>query len=189
MLSKVRPDKPSAKQRIDFTPFLHKPTPRKEKTSDTGFLRLDLLGSPSDESFSMQDTDGWQYHWNVTRARQIAEQSGNLFRFRPADFGLTLDLVKEQYPDMDEEYAMTTDLNRPLLLTLFVRHLAVANEPNTLQLLDGWHRLYKALLTGVEHLPVYLLTLEQSESVLFAKMPPGEGIDWRQSEKRGCHAR
>ncbi len=176
------------KHPVDFAPFMHKPKPAKGKANEQGFIRLSLC-SLTDESFSMQDIDGWQYHWNVTRATQIAELSCNLFRFRPADFGLTLDLVKEQYPDMDAAYAMTTDLSRPLLLTLFVRQLAGVDEPNTLQLLDGWHRLYKALLTGVEYLPAYLLTQEQSELVLFAKMPPGKGIDWGQNKKGSHRAR
>lgn len=186
MPGKVKPPK----RPVDFTPFLHKPNKGSGKGSEQGFIRLSLC-SPTDEAFSMHDIDGWQYHWNVTRARTIAEQSGQLFRFRPADFSLTLDLVKEQYPDMDADYAMTTNLSRPLLLTLFVRQMAGEDEPNTLQLLDGWHRLYKALLTGVEYLPVYLLTQEQSDAVLFAKMPPGRGIDWGQNANRkgGSHAR
>ena len=107
----------------------------------------------------------------------MAEQTGHLFRFRPADFGISLALVKAQYPGMDADYALTTDLTRPLLLTLFARHKAEDEEPNTLQLLDGWHRLFKALLTGVETLPAYLLTQEQADAVLFGKLPPGEGID------------
>ena len=177
------------KQPLNFAPFLHKKP--KGDDCDKGFLRLDLC-SLSDESFSMQDVDGWQYHWNVTRARTVAEQSGQVFRFRPADFGLTLALVKEQYPDIDADYAMTTDLDRPLLLTLFQRHKAGDDEPNTLQLLDGWHRLVKAMLCGVEVLPAYLLTQEQSDAVLFAKLPPGKGIDWGQhkrgNSKGGSHA-
>ena len=184
MPSKVKP----VKAPVNFAPFLHKPKLKEDRASNAVFLRLELLGSPTDESFSMQDIDGWQYHWNVTRARCIAEQSGHVFRFRPADFGLSLALVKEQYPDMDDDYALTTDLTRPLLLTLFVRQLAGDDEPNTLQLLDGWHRLYKALLTGVEYLPVYLLTQEQSDKVLFAKMAPGSGIDWGQKQQGDHHA-
>lgn len=171
MPNKVKPP-------LNFAPFFHKRNADKAKAlnCDKGFLRIDSC-NPTDEAFSMHDVDGWQYHWNVTRARAMAEQTGHLFRFRPADFGLSLALVKGQYPGMDADYALTTDLSRPLLLTLFARHKAKNEEPNTLQLLDGWHRLFKALLTGVETLPAYLLTQEQADAVLFGKLPPGEGID------------
>ena len=183
MPPKLKPGKSPAKPLVNFAPLLSRPHAAREATHAEGFVRVELLGSPTDESFSMQDIDGWQYHWNVTRARTLAEQSGHLFRFRPADFGLSLARVTEQYPDMDAEYALTTDLSRPLLLTLFERQRAGDDEPNTLQLLDGWHRLYKALLTGVAYLPAYLLTQKQSEQVLFATLPPGSGIDWGQERK------
>ena len=167
MPNKVKPP-------LNFAPILH--TKPKGETEDKDFLLLDFC-SLSDESFTMNDVDGWQYHWNVTRARALAEHSGQVFRFRPADFGLTLAMVKQQYPDIDAEYAMTTDITRPLLLTLFQRHNAEDDEPNTLQLLDGWHRLYKAMVISVEVLPAYMLTAEKSELVLFAKLPPGKGIN------------
>ena len=147
-----------------------------------GFINLDKTDI-TDDSFGMQDSDGWQYHWNVTRAIALAEREGTPFCFYPAQVGLTTEVVQASYPDIDPDYALTTDLSNPLILTLFRRHLARADERPQVQLLDGWHRLYKALTLGVTMLPANLLTEEQGRQVLFALLPPGEGVSL--TEKQG----
>lgn len=53
----------------------------------------------------------------------------------------------------DPEYAMETDLSRPLILAEL--------QEGKYKLLDGNHRLYKARALQVDRLPVYFLTREE----------------------------
>ena len=48
------------------------------------------------------------------------------------------------------------------------------------RLIDGWHRLLKAVLTGVDILPAYFLTQEEADACLVCCLPPGQGLDWGQ---------
>ena len=45
------------------------------------------------------------------------------------------------------------------------------------QLVDGWHRLYRALMTGIDLLPAYILTPEETQQILVCCLPPGKGFD------------
>lgn len=49
--------------------------------------------------------------------------------------------------------------------------------------MDGWHRLLKAALLGVDVLLAYILTQEEADSILVLKLPPGKGVDWGQKSK------
>ena len=53
----------------------------------------------------------------------------------------------------DPEYAMETDLTKPLILAEL--------QEGKYKLLDGNHRLYKARALHVDRLPVYFLTREE----------------------------
>lgn len=53
----------------------------------------------------------------------------------------------------DPQYAMETDLSKPLILAEL--------QEGKYKLLDGNHRLYKALALHVDRLPVYVLTREE----------------------------
>lgn len=53
----------------------------------------------------------------------------------------------------DPEYAMETDLTKPLILAEL--------QEGKYKLLDGNHRLYKARALQVDRLPVYFLTREE----------------------------
>jgi hypothetical protein len=48
------------------------------------------------------------------------------------------------------------------------------------QLIDGWNRLFKAAVLGVDTLPAYFLTQKEADACLVCTLPPGEGIDWGQ---------
>jgi hypothetical protein len=65
-------------------------------------------------------------------------------------------------PDaFDRDYAMGTDLAKPLI----VAHLLIKGvEPSPL-LIDGTHRLYRAWREGVPRLPAYVLTVGESRQV------------------------
>lgn len=129
------------------------------------------MGSLSDQVYSMEDEEGWQYHWSVTAALQLGKQHDRLRVFSLSDADITPERILSQYPDLDEVYALNTDISRPLLFVMF---------KGKDQLIDGWHRLYKAALMGVDDLLAYFLTQEQADLCLVCKLPPGEGWDWGQ---------
>ena len=107
---------------------------------------------------------GHVFVWNVSKAWRLIEQAPrDIDMFRPAEQGVTEDHLRERYPDLDEEYAKTTDLSRPLL---FVPYNGAA------QLFDGWHRLFKAVRNKVSELPAYLLTEEEANACLELHIPP-----------------
>jgi hypothetical protein len=64
-------------------------------------------------------------------------------------------------PTFDRDYAMTTDLGEPVV----VATLRDADGYESPLLIDGCHRLYRAYVQGVEHLPAYLLDAEESLAV------------------------
>jgi hypothetical protein len=118
-----------------------------------------------DERFEFQH-EGHTYVWNISKAwRFIQESPREPDYFRPAEQGVTIEHLQERYPSLDWEYAKTTDLSRPLL---FVPYRGQA------QLADGWHRVARAVLEGIEELPAYLLTDEEANACLLLHLPPGD---------------
>ena len=127
-------------------------------------LRLFLLN----ETFSFTDGDGTGYVWNVTQALQIiADSPHERMLFAPQEQGVTLEHIHERYPDIDEERAKLSDLSLPLLFIPFQgNHLCI----------DGWHRLTRAVLEGVQELPCHVLTQAEADSVLVILEPlPAKG--------------
>lgn len=132
-----------------------------------GLAGVSLLPEESfrDEVYHMTDADGSTYQWNVALGRQLAQKRGKVIAFYPAEFGITTEHIRGRYPELDEAYAMTCPLARPLL---FVPFKGVS------QLIDGWHRLFKAVVLGVLELPAYLLTEQEAEAALIGRTPPGQ---------------
>lgn len=60
----------------------------------------------------------------------------------------------------DAAYAMTTDLTKPVIIAVVM----VEDQPTAL-LIDGTNRLYHALADGVEKLPGYVLTVEETARI------------------------
>lgn len=135
-----------------------------------------LLGSLMDQVYSMEDTDGWQYHWSVTEASQRALVRGQLWTISLREIGITCDTILTQYDGLDVAYAMGTDLTRPLLFVPF---------KGSHQLIDGYHRLFKAAALGVDVLPALVVTQEDADASLIIKLPPGQGLDWGQGQRDG----
>jgi hypothetical protein len=132
--------------------------------------------SLTDQVYSLEDEqDGTQYHWSVSEALRRAEARGQLYTVSLSECGITLEKVRALYVGLDEAYALTTELTKPLLFVPF---------KGKDQLIDGWHRVAHALLTGVDVLPACFLTQEEADACLVCKLPPGRGIDWGQP-KRG----
>lgn len=126
----------------------------------------------TDQVYSMEDEQGGgQWHWNVSEGRRLAEARGELFTISLQQLGVTVEFIRRQYHDMDEAYALTTDLSQPLLFVPF---------GGKDQLVDGWNRLFKAAFLGVDELLAYFLTAEEADACLLCQFPPGQGVDWGQ---------
>jgi hypothetical protein len=128
----------------------------------------------TDQVYSMEDNEGWQWHWNVSEGRRLAEARGELVTISLSELGVTAERIRRQYDGLNEAYAMTTDLSEPLLFIPFSEKC---------QLIDGWHRLLKAALLGVDVMLAYILTQEEADNILVLKLPPGQGVDWGQKSK------
>ena len=140
-------------------------------------LRFDgaeiFLGSLLDQVYSFEDNDGTQYHWSVAEASRRALQRGAYWTVCLSEIGLTCDSIRARYQDLDEAHALTRDLSRPLLFVPF---------GGSHQLIDGWHRLFKAAKTGVDVLPALVLTQEDADASLIVRLAPGHGLDWGQAQ-------
>ncbi|MGP3777020.1 hypothetical protein ACTWJ8_39930 (plasmid) [Streptomyces sp. SDT5-1] len=93
------------------------------------------------------------FTWDITSALEAAEPlpvqplpTEPFFSFLP--------LIR-----VDREHAAHTDLTAPVLVA------TVAELDNTTMLIDGWHRLHRALQEGLTHLPCRHLTAEQELQV------------------------
>ena len=65
-------------------------------------------------------------------------------------------------PGFDPGYAMTTDLDDPVIIASIT---AAGDGPPAPLLIDGCHRLYKAARLGREHIPAFVLTAEETLSI------------------------
>ena len=83
--------------------------------------------------------------------------------FYPSDHGLTIPYLQKQYPDIDLDYAKTTDVTRPILFVPFWDGTSV--------LIDGWHRTLRAVLEGIPFLLCHELTESERDEVLVMKSP------------------
>jgi hypothetical protein len=128
----------------------------------------------NDQVYSLQDCQGWQYHWAVSEAKAQAEARGERVVVSLSEMGVTPEKIRKHYDGLEEAYAMTTDLTRPLIFVPF---------QGRDQLIDGHHRLFKAAVLGVDKLLAYFLTQEEADACLVCKLPPGKGIDWGQKKR------
>lgn len=65
-------------------------------------------------------------------------------------------------PGFDRSYAMTTDLNVPVIVATIT---CPAGQDAGPLLIDGCHRLYKAHATGREHIPALVLTAAETLTI------------------------
>src|SRR5262249_14340642 len=100
------------------------------------------------QHFEFDVTLGWYFVWCI---------EGETVDFDLVTAGIDRAHVQERYPDLDWEYAKTRDLEHPLLFVPWKgRHLLV----------DGWHRLAKAVLDGVTELPAFVLSENETDCIV-----------------------
>jgi len=85
----------------------------------------------------------------------------------------TIGLLGPARDGFDRDYAMGTDLTKPLIVAQL---LIDGLEPSAL-LIDGTHRLYRAWHEDVPRLPAYVLTVAESRQVQ-KKLSLGPGRTW-----------
>lgn len=115
--------------------------------------------------------DGTLRAWDVTEGNKLAQDGRKPMVFSLAEHAVTLEKIRSLYEGLDEEYARTADLSRPLLAILF------AGEE--LLILDGWHRLARAVLEGIEELPLLLLNEAEADAIQWLELPSGHGLPWK----------
>jgi hypothetical protein len=84
-------------------------------------------------------------------------------------------LMKE-YPELNTRYAMTTNPETPLIMVGF---------DDGWRIIDGWHRLYKAMKLGWKDVPVVLIPAEVAVLFRLAKVPPGHPTVAEACERAG----
>jgi hypothetical protein len=75
--------------------------------------------------------------------------------------GRTVGLIGPASDGFDREYAMTTDLAKPVI----VATVAFSGQTPAPLLIDGTHRLYRAWRDGIAQLPAYVLTADETRQV------------------------
>ncbi|MFI6392211.1 ParB N-terminal domain-containing protein [Nonomuraea sp. NPDC050540] len=98
------------------------------------------------------------WRWDITKAKKLTQGRAPEGRIESREWAGMLQLVS-----INREHAAETDLSEPLI---------VATVPNGgMLIIDGWHRLYKALTTEVPELSAIVLTAEEE---LACRMHGGE---------------
>ena len=126
-------------------------------------------GSMTDQVFALEDAAGTQHYWNASAGRRLASRKAEVLSVSLRQMGVTLEQLRERCPDLDAEYARNTDIRIPLLFVPLA---------GTMQLIDGCHRICKALSMGIDVLPACLLTKEEADSILLLTLPPEQALEW-----------
>ncbi|MEU6718656.1 ParB N-terminal domain-containing protein [Nonomuraea sp. NPDC046802] len=102
------------------------------------------------------------WRWDITTAKKLTRGRTADGRIEPREWAGMLRLVS-----ISREHAAQVDLSEPLI---------AATVPNGgMLIIDGWHRLYKALTTGVSELPAVVLTIEEELACRIHGGEKGEG--------------
>lgn len=88
------------------------------------------------------------WRWDVTTAKKLAHGRAAEGRINPREWSGMLHLVA-----IDTEHAAQVDMTEPLIV--------ITVPDSGMLIIDGWHRLYQALDTGVPELLAVILTAEE----------------------------
>jgi hypothetical protein len=137
-------------------------------TDPTDPVTFVFLGSTLTEVYTFTDEDGTEYLFDVAEGLKRAKKRGRLLDFSPQECGITAQEIISRYPSIDEARARALPLEALALPILFVpwkgKHLCI----------DGWHRIFRAVLTGIPVLPAYLLSPTDTAQIVLSKRLPGQ---------------
>ena len=111
-------------------------------------------GDPPDPSIPMEDLTTHHVNglFNVDKAKRIVEGRKTTTWIRPSQVATIMKNI-----EIDADHAMTRDLSIPIIaITL------ILGEQKDVFVIDGWHRLAKALIKG--DLPVFMHILDEEET-------------------------
>ncbi|MFI6909738.1 hypothetical protein ACIBKY_51345 [Nonomuraea sp. NPDC050394] len=94
------------------------------------------------------------YAWDVSAAKNIVADRVPIGRVKPAEWGGFGALVA-----IDREHAKTVDLTVPLIA------VPVPGTHGSPLILDGWHRLLRSYLDGVDELLTHVLTAAEEAQI------------------------
>lgn len=134
------------------------------KKTDGTFVEI---GEPGDQIYTWDAPDKTQWYWSILAATAFAQARNEVVVISLAEMEITAPMLLHLYPDIDPAYALTTDLSQPLLF---------APIGDKVRLIDGSHRVLKALFQRMDELPAYFLTSEESEASLIARLPAITGM-------------
>lgn len=122
---------------------------------------LDVIGVALVQIYEFNDSEtGQTYLWNATVGRQLAEaRMAEIVPIHLADVGMTRAKILEMAPDLDQQKALRFPGVALLTPILFVPH----NGKHVC--IDGWHRIFKAVVQGFPVLPAYILTEEEERLI------------------------
>ena len=93
------------------------------------------------------------YRWNVTMAQEIARDLP-IGKLSVVDWSKHLGIIA-----LDDDHLDAVDLRRPLIL------VRIADVGGLVLLIDGWHRLARAVRDGIAELPFHFLDEDQEYAV------------------------
>ncbi len=117
----------------------------------------DLEKGPPPEGVDIADlvTHRIEAKWDVSAALEIVKGRMQMVMIFPAEIATIGKNVK-----VDHDYAMTTDLTIPVIAVVIQ-----LDEMRDMFIIDGWHRIHKAVQLGIENIPCYVLSEEQTKTV------------------------
>ncbi|MFF0861409.1 hypothetical protein ACFYUV_06630 [Nonomuraea sp. NPDC003560] len=113
------------------------------------------------------------WRWDVTAAKKFIQGREAEGRIDPREWSGMLHLVA-----IDPEHAARVDMSEPLIV--------ITVPDSGMLIIDGWHRLYKALDTGVPELAAVILTTEEELACrIFGGESSDEDDDYEEEESGG----
>ncbi|GAA1771966.1 ParB N-terminal domain-containing protein [Nonomuraea bangladeshensis] len=117
-------------------------------------------GRPDSSRLEFFQMMAWR--WDITTAKKLTRARTPQGRIDPREWAGMLRLIA-----INTEHAAEVDLAEPLI---------VATVPNGgMLIIDGWHRLYKALTMEVAELPAVVLTAEEEVACRIFGGEKGQG--------------
>jgi DNA repair protein RadC len=134
---------------------IYESTPRKKSPRRT------VLPPFRHQTYEHTDGHGTIRAWDVTAGLRIAADGRPTVPFNLRELDLTIERIETLYQGIDSNYAMSTNLSRPLLYIPFFGAILV---------IDGWHRMWKAANLGIPELSVWRLNKEEADSIKWLEL-------------------